>query len=492
MKRYFTQEILCETMSSIFRFPSTRWVLGMVLIVWLGACKDDNEVTPSTTSSNENSYVDNWILKNMKFWYYWNDKIPASPNVTLAPKDFFKSLLYAGDRFSWIQENYQDLLNSLQGVSKEAGYEYVLYRESSSNSNVIAQIVYIKPSSPAETAGLKRGDIITHINDTQMTTSNYQTLLSATSSDYTIRYRPLNLTTEQFDSEKTLSLSVVEYQEDPNFLHTTIEADNHVIGYYVYNFFATGADSKSTAYDDEMESIFADFKAKGITDLVLDLRYNGGGSETSANNLASLIGTGVTSNSVFLKREYNDSVQTQIINDPTLGESYLTAHFTTKPSNVGSMLQGARVYVLTSGRTASASELVINALKPYMQVYMIGDTTYGKNVGSISLYEENDPKNTWGMQPIVLKVYNALGQSDYSTGFAPNLYDADNSILLYPLGDTRETLLSQAIAQITGTSTMGRQGQFERKTQIGSSIERKPRSFNLVADGLDFKKVFSR
>jgi len=90
-----------------------------------------------------------------------------------------------------------------------------------------------------------------------------------------------------------------------------------------------------------------------------------------------------------------------------------------------------------------------------------------------------------------LKVYNALGQSDYANGFVPDLYDGDNSMLLYPLGDVRETLLSEAIGQITGTSTIGRQEQHERKTILGTSIERKPRSFSLVADGLDFRKVMS-
>jgi hypothetical protein len=132
---------------------------------------------------------------------------------------------------------------------------------------------------------------------------------------------------------------------------------------------------------------------------------------------------------------------------------------------------------------------VINALKPYMEVFVIGDTTYGKNVGSISLYEENDSKNTWGMQPIVLKVYNSLNQSDYASGFVPNIYNADNSTLLYPLGDTRETLLSLAMEQITGLASSGRKGEKETKEFIGSSLDRKVRGFTLTVDGIDVKKV---
>jgi carboxyl-terminal processing protease len=454
--------------------------LSLLLLV-AAACSKDDPAPDATTQTNNK--IDSWILENMQFWYLWNDKLPSSPDKTQDPETFFKSLLASEDRFSWIQDSYTDLLNSLQGISKEAGYEFVLYKESQTSNNVLAQILYIKPGSPAEATGLKRGDVITTINNQQITTSNYKDLLAAIKEDHTIRYKPLLVDEQKLDVEKTASLTTVQYTENPNYLHRVIPVGDKKIGYYVYNFFASGTDSNADAYDTEMESIFADFKAQGITDLVLDLRFNSGGSETSADNLASLVGTSVDNTKVFAKRTYNTGVQSEIINDPDLGTSYLTTKFLSKSSNVGNQLAGHRVYVLTSSRTASASELVINALKPFMDVFLIGDVTYGKNVGSISIYDKDDATNKWGMQPIVVRVSNSLDQSDYSAGFTPNVIDKDNSLYLYPLGDPKEALLRQAIDQITGAASSGRvRSRDEVKEIIGHSLDNNKRSFNLIID----------
>lgn len=118
-----------------------------------------------------------------------------------------------------------------------------------------------------------------------------------------------------------------------------------------------------------------------------------------------------------------------------------------------------------------------------MDVFLIGDVTYGKNVGSISLYEEDDATNTWGIQPIVVKVFNSLDQSDYSTGFQPNVIDKDNGLYLFPLGDPREALLAQAIGQITGAATSGRvRSPEDVRESIGHSLDQHRRSFNLIID----------
>lgn len=466
-------------------FFQRNWLLLFLVLTPLvfSACNDeDSDVAPDPVNT-ENNYVNSWIQEEMDFWYLWNETLPANTDRNLAPDEYFTRLLNKEDRFSWIQPNYEELIKSLDGINMEGGFEYVLYRESNQSDNVIAQILYVKPNSPAAAAGLKRGDVITRINGTTMTTTNYRDQIERLKQNHTLTYKPSIVEEERFDTEKTANLTVVEYSENPNHLSRVIDIDGRKIGYYVYTFFSPG---EGDVFDLEMDQTFQTFKNTGITDLVLDLRFNSGGSEVSARNLASLVGAGVNSSSVFFKRQYNPGVMEEIRNTPTLGESFLTSLYNDEPANIGSMLTGNRVYILTSSRTASASELIINSLRPYMEVFLIGDVTYGKNVGSISRFKENDARNTWGLQPIVVKVANSLGTADYAAGFAPDIVNLDNSLYLYPLGDERENLLAEAIAHITGkTPSGGRQGiraQSIEREVLQHSLDLNPRSFSLFMD----------
>lgn len=459
------------------RLVSSRlWILILSALAFT-ACDKNDDPTPTAGDA----YVNTWIKENMDTWYYWNTTLPTdAPSKTMSPDAYFESLLNSEDRFSWIQDNYQELLNSLKGVSKESGYDIVLYRESPESSTVIAQVTYVKPNSPAAATSLKRGDVITRINDQQITVDNYRTLLEALGENHSLTYTPYDYATESFGDAQNVSLTAIEYAENPNYLSKVIEADGHKIGYYVYNFFAPGPDQQSTTYDDQMESIFATFKSAGITDLVLDLRYNTGGSEASARNLASLIGPNINTDKVFVRKQYNATVEDAIISE--YGESFLVSNFLSKSSNVGAQLQNNRLYILSSARTASASELIINSLKPFMEVFIVGDTTYGKNVGSISIYEEDDPKNTWGMQPIVVKVFNSENESNYSEGFRPDIIDLDNSLHLKPLGDANEALLKHAIDHITGNDGGRIATTDSGRRTVGHSLDLKRRSFTLIMD----------
>ncbi len=421
-------------------------LVGLVLL----GCGNDDDPTPAVVfdPENPNLYINDWIIDRMDFWYFWKNDIPADPDETLNPDDFFSSILSSQDRFSWIQDDYLELLNSLQGVSTDTGHEIRYLNDTENPGNVIGQILYVKPGSPSEFAGMQRGDLITHVNGTLMTDGNYRDLNGQMNSAHDIEFIRYSFETDEFTNLGPVTINPVEFSENPNFLDTIYNYEGAKIGYYVYNRFSSGSTSADQSYVNEMDDIFSNFRTQRIDHLIVDLRYNPGGAITVATNLGSLIGSGVTSQDVFSQRQYNDDLQELILNDASLGNNFLENKFEFKTGNVGGLIN--KVYILTGYRTASASELLINGLRPFMQVYMIGDTTVGKNQASISLFEEDDPNNNWGMQPIVATIGNALGESDYADGLVPDLADNDLSRKLYPLGDVRENLLSLAIENITG------------------------------------------
>ena len=422
-------------------------------IIILSSCRN-NDPEPDKFENGTNEYVNNWIYDNMNLYYYWTNDLPDKDISGKNPDDFFYSLLSDQDRFSWIQPNFQELLNSLQGITLESGYEFILYNDRENANGVIGQIAYVKKGSPAENVGLKRGDVFTKINGAALTLDNYTDLLGNISQNHTLTIERYNFEDNTFNELGNFDLSAIQFAENPNHLDTVYSRNGKKIGYYVYNLFSVGTDSDSAAYAVEMDEIFANFKAEGINHLVLDLRYNSGGAERATINLASLIGSNISDQDIFVKREYNEGLKQALINE--YGEESLNRRFVRKAANIGNTLQSPQLTVLTSSRTASASELLINGLDPFMETFIIGDTTVGKNVGSTSFYEEDNPDNNWGMQPIITKSFNSLNQSDYDLGFYPDIPLKDNDLVKLELGDINEKLLKEALIYLAGTDEASR------------------------------------
>ena len=209
-------------------------------------------------------------------------------------------------------------------------------------------------------------------------------------------------------------------------------------------------------FDNALNDAFADFIKGGATDLVLDLRYNGGGSIESAVALGSMI-TGQFNGQVFVKEQWNTKQQ-PIMSYRRNTNSYFTHRL--KDGTTINSLKLNKVYILTTNHTASASELVINGLKPYIQVVQIGETTVGKNQGSITVYDWTDSsrkvKNTkhkWAMQPIVLKIANAQDKGDYENGLTPDVPMIEYFSQYGVLGDPSEPFLAKALQLITGKAS---------------------------------------
>ncbi|MCF0071469.1 S41 family peptidase [Dyadobacter sp. CY261] len=445
------------------------------------SCKDKNVDPATETQTNQ------WIYTNMKYWYYWTDHITDSPDYNKTPSDFFSSLLYKydatarpdGDRFSWMQESAKELEASLGGSSKTTGMEYKLVYFPANTSDVVGIVLYVIPGSPAAQAGFARGDVFSSVNGQKMTDSNYSKLLNT---DEKKTYTLANIkdgTVEETATKR--DVTPVELQEDPVFFDSVYTIGANKIGYVVYHqFIPEPYQTNNKAYDKKLDAIFSEFKNSNVNALVLDLRYNPGGYVSSATNLASLIGK-VTSNDIFYYKEYNKQVTET--NLKKYGESYFYDKFVAKSENIGGNLKN--LVVLVSSRSASASELVINGLKPFMTVTLVGGKTVGKNVGSVTLSDEKNGIKV-GLQPIVSKSLNKDKKSDYHVGFEPDVKVSEGNIL-YPYGDPRDPLLGEALFQITGTHVT-RQGrsarvlQEEAQNELSSTISRKAGGSNMFYD----------
>ncbi|MCE6988731.1 S41 family peptidase [Dyadobacter sp. CY323] len=443
------------------------------------SCKERNVDPASETETNE------WIYANMKYWYYWNDYITASPDYSKDPKAFFESLLYKynatsrpdGDRFSWIQESADELQASLGGESKTTGMEYKLVYYPSGSTNVIGVVLYVAPDSPASKAGFARGDIFSSVNGQKLSGTNYSGLLNnQDKKTFTLSKPDKDGVLEEGTIVKEVTPVVL--QEDPVFFDTTYTYGANKIGYVVYHQFVPEPyQANNGLYDKKLDNIFAKFKAGNVNALILDLRYNPGGYVSSATNLASLI-VRATSNDIFYYKEYNDEVTET--SRKKFGDSYFYDKFAAKAQNIGSSLN--HVYILVSSNSASASELVINGLKPYMNVTLIGGKTVGKNVGSVTLTGK-DKGIKWGLQPIVSKSLNKDKKSDYNTGFVPD-YPVSEGIFLFPYGNPKDPLLGEALFRITGTHVVrqakdARILQEEESQVINSSITKKAGGSNM-------------
>jgi C-terminal processing protease CtpA/Prc len=434
-------------------------------LIFTGCEKDPENNSPAIEKANE---INTFIWSGLHDVYLWNKNVPELTstyyntnedslnsflNRYTNPEDLFYDLLYdygKTDKFSWIVDDYEVLEKEFQGISKTFGYNFM--PASYDSNRVFAYVRYVVKGSPAALAGLKRGDLISIINDQQLTVQNYRTLLYGTESQK-VAFADI-VDKSLVPNGRTTSMTAVELTENPIYLDTVYTVDSHKIGYLVYNSF-------TSTFDKELNNVFLKFKNAGVSKLIVDLRYNLGGSLESSTYLASMI-YGTQTNKVFLKTKFNDLMQNYY--DKEYGENYFDVNFESDitrnniktPINTLSLTE---VYIITSNHTASASESIINGLKPYMNVVTVGTRTLGKYVGSITVKDIIDTKGTvnpnhkWAMQPIVLKVANSAGESDYVNGLAPQITIDENVRNLSTLGDLNEPLLKTTLSAITGTTS---------------------------------------
>lgn len=396
-----------------------------------------------------------WIEETMGTNYLWAEDMPIIENENdyfKEPQTFFKNLLSKnalngkGDKYSYMEEDpkasQQESRSQMLDRTSTYGMEFELTNDPTGTTNHIhAHILYVLDDSPAQQAGITRGDWLSSINGQRITTSNYQ-LLKNGGSIKVARTR-IHTTDNGYSWQPadTLNLAAsITMEINPFHIDTLYQVEGKRIAYLMYNEFATGPQNEGTedTYNKQMKTIFARFKAQQPDALILDLRYNNGGYLQCTQALGSLIAPASSLGKNFVNLQFNAKANPQSQAYPLL-ESYADTN-----------LDLSKVYILTTSHTASASEALVNGLIPYMgkeNVVLIGERTEGKNVAMKAFRNDTHGITLW---PVVAYVSNAENVGDYSDGFEPTHELIERNIIeWYPLGDTREYLLKNAINLIT-------------------------------------------
>lgn len=417
----------------------TVWITALILISF--ACSSD----PAGDDTGEFLEVNDWIRSNMEAYYYWNDLVPESADGFLPPNSFFESMLEPSDVFSYLSDDADALVNDLNGSSFTEGYSPLFGRFSNSD-NVFIIVEFVYPETPAEEAGLERGDIILKIDGQQLTINNYLDLYYQDSQSVDLTLGEYDAETNSISEGETVTVSKLQMELDP-VVHTQIfENNGEKTAYMFYSRFLNG---DTDQFIQSVDGVLEEFQAEGISELIVDLRYNRGGRVSAAVNLGNSIAplSVVADEEVFVSYEYNADYQQAIEDQQGPDSPNLVTRFSDDPVN----LNLERVFFLTTSSSASASELLINGLSPHMDVITIGTPTYGKFYGSyVFTGDEAVPPNNYAIVPVVLKYANSAGMTDFRNGLQPDYTIEENLLEAKALGDSTDPLLGKALELITG------------------------------------------
>lgn len=430
-------------------------IAGMTLFT---ACQKDVDeatetpVTPTAPTVARDAVKDS-ILAYTKDIYLWHNQIPATFDVQSysdASKIMTAIRAYSTepgftkpvDRWSFaIDKKEWDKVSS--GISGDLGLSVFFYDQTD------LRVKFVEPASPAGAAGIRRGWRITKINgNTNMATSN-----SAFISN-NIFYSPSSTITftKPDNSSVDITLNAATYQEQPVMLDTVYNIDGKKIGYFVFNSFL----GDTTQLYNKFNRVFNQLSSQNVTDLVVDLRYNGGGYVSVQEKLANYLAPMAANGNLMMKQEFNNK--------------YSNWNSTDNFNKIGN-LNLSRIFFIVSSSTASASELVINNLKPYMDVILVGPSnTYGKPVGYFPI-----PVASNYIFPVSFRTTNKNGQGSYFDGIPLNHKAADG--LDKDWGDLGEASLASAIRYITtgkftnSIRTREQDAQFEQKAVVVTGNE---------------------
>ena len=441
----------------------------VVLNMLFSSCKGNDDVIDDPTKTV--NVVSQFVYDGMSLYYLWSSEMEKKQPRTSdsIPEKYFQSVLSSTDvdhGWSFITDDVQGLMAEFAGTPKEFGFSLVFAYANSAKTEYLAFVKYVFPNSPAYDAGIRRNSIITKIDGKAITIDNYSALYGNSAVALTLQ----KFIGNQLVADKDVTISPSILSTNPVLYTEIYEIGGKKIAYLFYTDFISN-------YNQSLYEAFSRFKQAGVTDLVLDLRYNHGGAVTAATYLASLIAPRavVESKSPYTRMSYNKDLNAYFDEKNISRTDSLGVYAADLPNPLGANLNLNKVYIIATNDSYSASELTTFCLKAYMNVVHIGGNTGGKYTASwtihpyddeigVPIYEESklsaSLKNkfeNWAMQPIVAK-YTNKSDKDFSTPghLVPDypLVEGFGYLSAWTqIGDTKDVLLGQALYLITGDAS---------------------------------------
>ncbi|MGB8492605.1 MAG: S41 family peptidase [Bacteroidales bacterium] len=413
-------------------------IISLILLALFSSCKKDNTPAPATDVTPVMARDSLYYL--MQWWYYWYKEMPAVNKDSYSdPYTLMDTMMYKTfDKWSFVAD-YNQFISEMQGAFVGHGIRIGV------DDAGKARIAEIYNLSPLYAQGVRRGWMIKSVNGTDIAPliisgdqTAYNNVMGASQAGVTNTF----VFTKPDGTDIEISSTKSSFTINSVILYDTLHLSTGVAGHLVFDSFI----EPSTG---ELATAFAYFSSVNIENLILDLRYNTGGYLYVAQELASYIaGNSVNQSSIFAKLSYNDKNQDQNVN--------YTFKTTTTPMAV------PRLVVITSRLTASASEAVINGLKPWKPVVCIGDTTYGKPVG-MNGWPIAEKYYFW---PVTFKIVNSNNEGDYFGGIPVDKVVTDD--VTHDFSDRRELCLAEAIHYLETGSVSAKKSAapFHRNVQV--------------------------
>ena len=345
--------------------------------------------------------------------YLWYESMPAVDLTTIkTPDDYINKVRYIKDRWSFTM-TYTDMVSLLDN-GETTGWGAGLGFDDLD----LLRILFVYDNSAMGKAGVKRGWQIKAMNGktvAAMSDAEVNTALNNASNSFVFIKTDGSETTLQM-TQGAIIINSVQYSN-------IFTKGAKKIGYFVFSDFL-GSSVK------ELNAVFDDFSGKGVTDLILDLRYNGGGTLDCADSLVAMLAGKPNKDKVYNTLTYNNK--------------HVRMGYQSIIGLKSNSIQLDKLVVITTSSTASASELVISGLKPYMNMKLIGSTTHGKPVG---MNIEGDTKLNIAVAPICFRNVNSQGYSDYFDGIPVDFAVKDN--VTQDWGNTADACLNAALNYIS-------------------------------------------